>query len=154
LEGLLGGKRASLAAAITLGRRGNGWTGRGQHEWAWLFPLLTLFFPTPFPFHITVESRHPVQYRRGQWLLSQVLSYRNQQQLQGKLRPTIRVGLSGPPGAGKSTLVEKLGLRLVKQGIKVAVLVRTGVWSFDFVIYVCQQMIFMVPASDKSCHCP
>ncbi len=34
----------------------------------------------------------------------------------------IRVGVTGPPGAGKSTLIEALGLELVKRGLKVAVL--------------------------------
>ena len=34
----------------------------------------------------------------------------------------IRVGITGPPGAGKSTFIEALGLMLVGQGHKVAVL--------------------------------
>src|SRR5262249_48645654 len=34
----------------------------------------------------------------------------------------IRVGISGPPGAGKSTLIDQLGLNLVAEGRKVAVL--------------------------------
>jgi LAO/AO transport system kinase len=37
-------------------------------------------------------------------------------------RPTLRVGISGPPGAGKSTLIEALGCALVEAGEKVAVL--------------------------------
>lgn len=35
---------------------------------------------------------------------------------------TFRLGFSGPPGVGKSTFIEKLGLELTKQGLKVAVL--------------------------------
>jgi LAO/AO transport system kinase len=35
----------------------------------------------------------------------------------------IRVGITGVPGAGKSTTIEALGLQLIKQGHKVAVLV-------------------------------
>ncbi len=35
---------------------------------------------------------------------------------------SIRVGISGIPGAGKSTLIESLGLELIKRGHKVAVL--------------------------------
>ena len=35
---------------------------------------------------------------------------------------SIRVGISGVPGAGKSTLIDQLGLNLVAQGHKVAVL--------------------------------
>ncbi|HVS02383.1 MAG TPA: methylmalonyl Co-A mutase-associated GTPase MeaB, partial [Thermoanaerobaculia bacterium] len=34
----------------------------------------------------------------------------------------VRVGISGLPGAGKSTLIETLGMRLVEQGRRVAVL--------------------------------
>ncbi len=34
----------------------------------------------------------------------------------------IRLGITGVPGAGKSTLVESLGLLLIRQGLKVAVL--------------------------------
>lgn len=35
---------------------------------------------------------------------------------------TIRIGITGSPGVGKSTLIEKLGLLLVEKGLKVAVL--------------------------------
>jgi LAO/AO transport system kinase len=35
---------------------------------------------------------------------------------------SIRVGISGPPGVGKSSLVETLGLELIEQGHRVAVL--------------------------------
>jgi LAO/AO transport system kinase len=34
----------------------------------------------------------------------------------------LRLGLSGPPGVGKSTLIEALGMRLVARGLRVAVL--------------------------------
>lgn len=34
----------------------------------------------------------------------------------------LRVGISGPPGVGKSTLIETLGVRLVERGERVAVL--------------------------------
>ncbi|MCX6155881.1 MAG: methylmalonyl Co-A mutase-associated GTPase MeaB [Candidatus Kapabacteria bacterium] len=35
---------------------------------------------------------------------------------------SIRIGISGPPGAGKSTFINKFGLYLCEKGIKVAVL--------------------------------
>ena len=35
---------------------------------------------------------------------------------------TLRIGLSGTPGVGKSTFIEALGLMLVEQGLKLAVL--------------------------------
>ncbi|MEQ1747139.1 MAG: methylmalonyl Co-A mutase-associated GTPase MeaB [Saprospiraceae bacterium] len=36
--------------------------------------------------------------------------------------PALRIGITGAPGAGKSTFIEALGTRLVEQGKKVAVL--------------------------------
>lgn len=35
---------------------------------------------------------------------------------------TLRIGITGPPGAGKSTLIEALGLHIIQQGYRVAVL--------------------------------
>ena len=35
---------------------------------------------------------------------------------------TFRIGLTGPPGAGKSTFIENFGTMLIEQGHKVAVL--------------------------------
>jgi LAO/AO transport system kinase len=35
---------------------------------------------------------------------------------------TLRVGIAGPPGAGKSTFIEALGGMIVKQGHKLAVI--------------------------------
>jgi hypothetical protein len=39
-------------------------------------------------------------------------------------RQTFRIGISGPPGVGKSTLIEAFGCSLLQRGLKVAVLVR------------------------------
>ncbi len=36
--------------------------------------------------------------------------------------PSVRIGFSGMPGAGKSTLIEKLGINLIRRGHRVAVL--------------------------------
>ena len=62
-----------------------------------------------------------MKHQQAQWLLSEVLSH----QKRVCVRPTVRVGLSGPPGAGKSTLIETLGFHLAETtNHKVAVLVR------------------------------
>jgi LAO/AO transport system kinase len=37
-------------------------------------------------------------------------------------REALRIGLTGPPGAGKSSLIERLGLMLTGEGLRVAVL--------------------------------
>ena len=37
-------------------------------------------------------------------------------------RPTLRIGVTGPPGVGKSTLLENLGLYIINKGYKPAIL--------------------------------
>jgi len=60
-----------------------------------------------------IESAKPEDQARASGLLERLLP------LTGN---AIRVGISGPPGAGKSTLIDQLGLNLIAQGCKVAVL--------------------------------
>lgn len=60
-----------------------------------------------------VESVKPEHQERAQAVLEQLLPHT------GK---GIRVGISGVPGAGKSTFIEALGLYLIGQGHRVAVL--------------------------------
>ncbi len=60
-----------------------------------------------------VESRNPEHEKFGNEIIESLLPHT------GK---SIRVGISGVPGVGKSTFIESLGLQLIKQGKKVAVL--------------------------------
>ena len=60
-----------------------------------------------------IESAKPEDQARAQLLLENLLP---------RTGRAIRVGISGVPGAGKSTLIDQLGLNLVAKGKKVAVL--------------------------------
>ncbi len=60
-----------------------------------------------------VESTRPDDAARAQKLLNQLLPYSG---------GAHRVGITGVPGVGKSTLIETLGTMLTKQGHRVAVL--------------------------------
>lgn len=60
-----------------------------------------------------VESNHPAHEILAQELLTRLLP---------KTGNSVRVGITGVPGAGKSTLIESLGCQLCDQGHRVAVL--------------------------------
>ncbi len=60
-----------------------------------------------------VESNLPEHIRIAHDLLSQVIQYSGN---------SVRIGITGSPGVGKSTFIEKLGLYLLEKGYKVAVL--------------------------------
>ncbi len=59
-----------------------------------------------------VESNSPGHQKLAQQVLQELLP---------KSGGSIRIGITGVPGAGKSTLIETLGLRLVERGHRVAV---------------------------------
>jgi LAO/AO transport system kinase len=60
-----------------------------------------------------VESNNPAHEVLGQELLTRILP---------RTGNSIRVGITGVPGAGKSTLIESLGCQLCEQGHRIAVL--------------------------------
>lgn len=60
-----------------------------------------------------IESNHPYHFQQGQQLLQEILPFTGN---------SIRIGITGVPGAGKSSFIEKFGVQLCKMGKKVAVL--------------------------------
>lgn len=67
-----------------------------------------------FPRALTlVESNHPKHELLAEELLTRLLPHTGN---------SIRVGITGAPGVGKSTFIESLGLQLVRAGRQVAVL--------------------------------
>nr|XP_033795926.1 methylmalonic aciduria type A protein, mitochondrial isoform X2 [Geotrypetes seraphini]XP_033795928.1 methylmalonic aciduria type A protein, mitochondrial isoform X2 [Geotrypetes seraphini]XP_033795936.1 methylmalonic aciduria type A protein, mitochondrial isoform X2 [Geotrypetes seraphini]XP_033795943.1 methylmalonic aciduria type A protein, mitochondrial isoform X2 [Geotrypetes seraphini] len=70
-----------------------------------------------------IESSHSRKKELAQVLLQKVLSYHREQELLNNGKPlAFRVGLSGPPGAGKSTFIEYFGKMLTGKGHHVSVL--------------------------------
>lgn len=65
------------------------------------------------------ESTNAKHQEQAELLLERILTER---QKAGTGIGSFRIGISGPPGAGKSTLIEALGIMLIEQGHRVAVL--------------------------------
>lgn len=60
-----------------------------------------------------VESNSPSRYSKGREVLKT---------LGPEPGKSLRIGITGPPGAGKSTIIEEIGLELVSGGHQVAIL--------------------------------
>lgn len=70
-----------------------------------------------------VESYRPDHRLSAQKLLGRILEAEREKATQMPPPPsTLRIGLSGSPGVGKSTFIEAFGMHLVNSGHKVAVL--------------------------------
>ncbi|XP_071477897.1 methylmalonic aciduria type A homolog, mitochondrial-like [Diadema antillarum] len=70
-----------------------------------------------------VESTNKKGKMQAQVLLRAVLEHLKQEQIRHRgIPPSFRIGLTGPPGAGKSTFIEAMGKKLTAQGHRVAVL--------------------------------
>jgi len=60
-----------------------------------------------------LESKRPEKAERGREILEELVPHTGQ---------SMRVGVTGPPGVGKSTFIESLGIYLLERGHQVAVL--------------------------------
>ncbi|MGQ7115846.1 hypothetical protein ACUOFC_64095, partial [Escherichia sp. TWPC-MK] len=59
------------------------------------------------------ESRHPSHQALSTQLLDAIMPYCGN---------ALRLGVTGTPGAGKSTFLEAFGMLLIREGLKVAVI--------------------------------
>ncbi|XP_038055700.1 methylmalonic aciduria type A homolog, mitochondrial-like [Patiria miniata] len=70
-----------------------------------------------------VESTHRAKQAQARELLAEILAYLRKKTTENHgIPPSFRIGLTGPPGAGKSTFIEAFGKQLTEAGHKVAVL--------------------------------
>uniref|UniRef100_A0A672KQD4 Metabolism of cobalamin associated A n=1 Tax=Sinocyclocheilus grahami TaxID=75366 RepID=A0A672KQD4_SINGR len=69
-----------------------------------------------------VETQHPRKKELAQVLLQRMLAFRQELEKRNGGNPVaFRVGLSGPPGAGKSSFIEVVEKMLTGRGHKVSV---------------------------------
>jgi len=60
-----------------------------------------------------IESQNPEYFNKGQQILKKLLAYTGN---------SLRIGVTGVPGVGKSSFIERIGAAYTHQGFKVAVL--------------------------------
>ena len=90
-----------------------------------------------------VESSRPDHRERAGRLLAE---------LAGDTGGSVRVGISGIPGAGKSTFIDALGTRLIEQGHRVAVVAVDPVtdWGNPNVVRGSKATVFSVPVASAT----
>jgi LAO/AO transport system kinase len=69
-----------------------------------------------------IESSLPHHQRQADLLLNYLSSSHSHNKRPFQNNHTLRLGIAGPPGGGKSTLIEMIGLEFIKQGHRVAVI--------------------------------
>lgn len=111
VPGVAGGHDGMIAPAGSEGRRGRSRNSLTVDEYvtgvlagdrAVLARAITL-----------IESNAPAHFAQAQEVLRQLLPHSGR---------AMRVGVTGVPGAGKSTLIEAMGMALIRDGHRVAVL--------------------------------
>jgi LAO/AO transport system kinase len=68
-----------------------------------------------------IESSNKSHQQQAALLLDQLAAQRHSSNNMTH-KDTLRIGVAGPPGAGKSTFIEQMGLRLINNNHKVAVI--------------------------------
>ena len=69
-----------------------------------------------------IETTNPVKKKSAQVLLNLILHHLKEKRANNG-KPCLRIGITGPPGAGKSSLIETLGTFITKKvGSKISVL--------------------------------
>ncbi|XP_041519112.1 methylmalonic aciduria type A protein, mitochondrial isoform X2 [Microtus oregoni] len=121
---LSGGPRRALCAQATLKDHTEGLSDKEQKFVDKLYTGLVGGQRACLAEAITlVESTHARKKELAQALLQRVLTHRREQERLNQGKPlTFRVGLSGPPGAGKSTFIEYFGKMLTERGHRLSVL--------------------------------
>ncbi|XP_013208920.1 methylmalonic aciduria type A protein, mitochondrial isoform X3 [Microtus ochrogaster] len=121
---LSGGPRRALCAQATLKDHTEGLSDKEQKFVDKLYTGLVGGQRACLAEAITlVESTHARKKELAQALLQRVLAHRREQERLNQGKPlTFRVGLSGPPGAGKSTFIEYFGKMLTERGHRLSVL--------------------------------
>ena len=75
-----------------------------------------------------MESRRKDHKVQAQQLLSLILdAHHERAKVNGEFTKTFRIGISGPPGVGKSSFIERFGMYILSQGHRVAVLVSCNI---------------------------
>ncbi|XP_040590764.1 methylmalonic aciduria type A protein, mitochondrial isoform X2 [Mesocricetus auratus] len=121
---LSGGRRNALCIQATLRDHTEGLSDKEQRFVDKLYTGLVSGQRACLAEAITlVESTHSRKKELAQVLLQRVLVHRREQERLNQGKPlTFRVGLSGPPGAGKSTFIEYFGKMLTDRGHRLSVL--------------------------------